>query len=209
MDIGFVEKQNGAGRLVAQQPLDVFFRSDGSRWIVWVADVEQAGVRVGRYHGFYVVRKVGSQRDAMYFGADVFCGAARGLVTGVAHHQASRWRGEGAGDAVEGIAGTREGNHVLLFEAFHFRRGGDELLPLVARLVPVETPYDFAGGFDRFGTGTDRIFVAADADGVRWKVGEHAAGHAGGRPLGQGCFIVKRKRRPRRQQAGNTDQLTA
>ncbi len=56
VDVGFVDKQDGALGFVIERPGDLCFAGEGAGGVVGIADVDNAGVRVGRDQRLHVMR---------------------------------------------------------------------------------------------------------------------------------------------------------
>ena len=197
VDVGLVDDQHGILRLVRQNVLQVFPRSERAGGIVGVADVESPGVRVGLDHGFHVVRIILPQRHLDGLRANkAACATA---VARTAHHPASGGRSEGGRAVRQGNTGTRKRDHMVLRNIFGAGEQGVELEIVTLRPVAPAHGRDFVESLQPFFAGPHRIFVGRDADHFRIVSSSPApactAGSGGGLLFGllcQGKFVEER-----------------
>ena len=174
MDVGFVDEEYRTLRLVGETVFDIGAAGDGSGGIVGIADVEDAGIRVGGDHSAHVVGIVLGQRHFDDIGATYFGGVHSGFVTWISSYIAAIFRGEGEDGIVQRLAGAGVGENIVRLEALG---GAESVNEFLSQLEVIAAAFGNEAGHGGAGsaTGAEGIFIGVDADGAGRNVTGDAA----------------------------------
>ncbi len=189
MDIGLVDQQDRAGGLVLQRPGDVLLGGQGAGRVVGVADIDDAGLRIGGDHRLDVVGAVGGQRNLDDPGLAGLGRVHACLVGRIGRDEAARRRGEGQHAVVQGLGRAGIDHDVFGLEAVLGGEGAGQEVGLAVQVVaPAQRRHAGDRLAGRLGR-AQRVLIGVD---------QHRAGrrnvralavqrHAGGRGLGFRC----------------------